>query len=107
VGEEFVSEPITPHAGTFDAAAMAMGTPGLPKGFDWRERSYAIAARLESWKESSPEGGNPNRERYLRRHCYRLRMDDGSEWTVYCLRQAARGGPGKRRWYLLTRCEGR
>ena len=40
--EEFVSEPITPHAGTFDARLMATGTPGLPSGFDWHGASYEI-----------------------------------------------------------------
>ena len=58
--EEFVSEPITPLAGTFDAGAMASGMPGLPSGFEWRGKSFQLVGRLESWKQSAPEGGRGN-----------------------------------------------
>jgi hypothetical protein len=97
---EFVSEPITPHAGTFDAAAMATGLPGLPRGFTWRGAAYRIDEQLETWKASAPEGGRPGGERYLRRHYFRLRMSDGAVWTVYFVRQAPRSGPAKLRWFL-------
>jgi hypothetical protein len=101
--EEFVSEPITPHAGTFDAAAMATGVPGLPTGFAWRGESFTVVERLESWKFSAREGGRAGGELYLRRHCFRLRMSDGAIWTVYFVRQAPRGGSAKVRWFLQTR----
>ena len=94
---EFVSESITPWRGTSDAAAMARAEPGLPKGFDWRAQSYEIVETLDRWKQSGTDMG----EVYLRRHCYRLRMNDGTIWTVYCLRQAPRSGSRKRRWFLL------
>jgi hypothetical protein len=48
---ELVSEPITPHAGTFDAAAMGTGGPGLPTGFTWRDESYEIVDIQSAWKE--------------------------------------------------------
>ena len=98
---EFVSEPITPTAGTFDAAAMATGVPGLPSGFAWRGESYAIVAVLQSWKQSSREGGHAQVELYLRRHYHRLRMSDGTTWTVYFVRQTSRSGSPRRRWFLL------
>lgn len=100
--EEFISEPITPHAGSFETRAMAAGLPGLPTGFDWRGAAYRIVDRLEHWKQSAPEGGRAGGERYLRRHCFRLRMADKTVWTVYFLRQTPRGGSPKTRWFLLS-----
>ena len=100
--QEFVSEPITPHTGTFDATAMATGLPGLPRGFVWRGTAYTVVNELATWKESAPEGGRPGGERYLRRHCFRLRMSDGSEWTVYFVRQTPRSGSAKTRWFLYS-----
>ncbi len=43
MAEEFVSEQIVPAAGTFDPAAMAMGAPGLPARFRWRDTEYTVA----------------------------------------------------------------
>jgi hypothetical protein len=99
---DFVSEPIEPLAGTFDTAAMARAEPGLPRGFRWRDDMYEVIDVLERWKESAPEGGRPGGERYLRRHCFRLRMSDGSTWTVYFTRRTPRSGNRKRRWFLYT-----
>jgi len=99
---EFVSEPIVPRAGTFDTAAMARAEPGLPDAFGWRGDWHDIAAVLETWKASSPEGGRPGGELYLRRHYFKLRMTDGAAWTVYFERQARPGAPAKQRWFLYT-----
>ena len=100
--EEFVSEVITPHAGTFDSGAMATGLPGLPAGFDWRGESYRITTQLESWKQSAPEGGRAGGERYLRRHYFRLHMSDGATWVVYFVRQTPRGTSPRKRWFLYA-----
>jgi hypothetical protein len=100
--EEFVSEPITPEAGTFDAGAMATGVPGLPRGFRWHGTTYQVAALLETWKATAPEGGRAGGEVYLRRHCFRLKMSDASTWTVYFTRQPLRGGSAKNRWFLYS-----
>ncbi|MCP4245979.1 MAG: hypothetical protein GY778_02920 [bacterium] len=97
---EFVSECISPWAGTSDAADMGRGLPGLPRGFDWRDGRYEVVRRLAQWKDSSREGGHAGGELYLRRHYHRLEMSDGSVWTVYFLRQAPRSGSAKRRWFL-------
>ncbi len=95
-----ISEAIRPLAGGFDPAAMAQGEPGLPAGFRWRERTFAVAACERRWKKLGPEskGG----ELYLRRHYFALRMEDGSLWTVYCLRQPSSAGSGRQRWYLYS-----
>ena len=102
MNSDFVSEPITPHGGRFDAAAMGRGEPGLPGGFDWRDEAYEVVERLEAWKESEREKGRAGGELYLRRHCYRLRMSDGSIWTVYFTRQPSPSGSAKARWFLYT-----
>jgi hypothetical protein len=99
---EFVGDTIEPQSGTFDAGAMARGEPGLPRGFKWRGQAFDVVERLEQWKGTSPEGGRSGGEVYLRRHYYKLRMSDGSTWTVYFLRQAPAGGSAKRRWFLYT-----
>jgi hypothetical protein len=102
MAEQFVSESIEPRAGTFDAAGMGRAEPGLPTGFRWRGDWFEIEAVLEGWKASSREGGRASGELYLRRHYYKLRMGDGSGWTVYFERQARPGGSAKRRWFLYT-----
>jgi len=95
-----VSEPIVPEAGGFDPAAMAMGVPGLPGAFVWRGARYGIAACDETWRSLRPEVGGG--ELYVRRHYFTLRMEDGSRWVVYCLRQPSTAGGGRQRWYLYT-----
>lgn len=100
VAAEFVSECITPLSADFDTRAMASGRPGLPGGFRWRDREYRVAEILESWKESGPERGKLAGERYLRRHVWRVRMTDGSLWTVYFVRQPSPGAAQRRRWFL-------
>ena len=99
---ELISEPLTPHAETHGIRSMGIGEPGLPSGFDWRDRSYRIMAVVRAWKHSSREGGRAGGELYLRRHYYELRMEDGTIWTVYFLRQPPKSGNAKARWFLYT-----
>lgn len=95
---EFISEPIKPRQGTFDTHHMGRGEPGLPTAFTWRDEEFAIDERLAMWKESTRDVG----DLYLRRHYYRLRMSDGTIWTVYFTRQTPRTGNPKERWFLYT-----
>jgi DNA polymerase IV len=97
--KRLISESITPLPGTFEAEAMGRGEPGLPAGFTWRDQSYTISACLRVWKQARPEAGG---ELYVRRHYFTVVVQDGSEWTVYCLRQAPQSGSPKRRWYLYS-----
>lgn len=101
MSEEFVSEPIKPVAGTFDATGMTRAEPGFPERFVWREEEYALAEVLEVWKESGPcrSGGS---EQYLRKHWYKIRTQDGLEMTLYFERQARSKGQNKARWWLYT-----
>ena len=100
---ELISEPITPKAGSFDTSRMGRGEPGLPSSFTWRGGSFEIAEELSAWKESSREGGRAQGDLYLRRHYFKLRMSDGSTWTIYFERQTPRTGNPKQRWFLYTR----
>ncbi|MHC4701438.1 MAG: DUF6504 family protein, partial [Planctomycetota bacterium] len=97
MSEEFVSEPIIPVAGTFDAAGMTRGEPGLPSRFLWRDREYEVADVLEAWKESGPcksSGG----EMYLRKHWFKIRTGSGLEMTIYFERQPRTKQQSKKRW---------
>jgi len=99
--EQFVSASLEP-VGAYDTSRMARGEPGLPSGFCWRGVEHRVAGVVETWKESGPcsHGGS---ERYLRKHWYRIAMDDGSIWTVYFDRQARSTRDRKHRWWLYTR----
>lgn len=97
---QFVSELITPVAGTFDAGAMSRGEPGLPTRFTWRGTPYSVADVLTVWTTSSPEAGSG--EMYLRRHWWELRTTSGHVMKLYCERQAKTRRNPKARWYLYT-----
>jgi phosphoribosylglycinamide formyltransferase-1 len=99
--EEFVSEAIEPLDSTFSTSSMAIGEPGLPKRFVWRDREYEVAEVLEQWKESGPCVSGAN-ERYLRKHWYKIRTTDGTEMKLYFERQARSKGQAKARWWLYT-----
>ena len=99
---EFISEPIQPRAGSFDASSMGRGEPGLPRAFAWRSSVYEICAQQRVWKESAREGRTAGGELYLRRHYYRLLMSDDSIWTVYFVRQTSKSGDPRARWFLYT-----
>lgn len=100
--EEFISDAIRALPGQFDTRAMGVGVPGLPVGFAWRGEERRIETRLDQWKQSSPEGGRPGNELYLRRHYFRLRMDDGAIWTVYFVRHTTAGKNPRSRWFLYS-----
>ncbi|QQE11040.1 cytoplasmic protein [Planctomycetota bacterium] len=97
--EQFVSEPITPKPGTFNASAIARGEPGLPTHFTWRKEEYRVDEILEVWKASTAEGGSG--EMYLRRHYFKVRTTSRHVMTLYCERQQKRKN-AKARWFLYT-----
>lgn len=103
--ETFVSEQITPVEGAACAAGMVRGEPGLPTRFVWRDHQYAVTEVVKAWKESGPCKTGCN-ERYLRKHWYTVRTDDGSEMTLYFERQPRSKAQAKQRWWLYTIVEG-
>ncbi|MCB9852314.1 MAG: cytoplasmic protein [Phycisphaerales bacterium] len=99
---EFVSEPVKPDFGTADAASMARGIPGLPTGFTWRDRHYAIRAVLSSWKRSESENHRPSGEKYYRKHYYKVSVDTGEVMTLYAVRHVKVGENPNQRWWLQS-----
>ena len=100
--EQFISEPITPTPGSFDAAAMSRGEPGLPAEFTWRNATYYVARVIRQWKSSTREGGRATGELYLRRHWFTLDTTTGQRMTLYCERQSRSARQAKHRWFLYT-----
>jgi phosphoribosylglycinamide formyltransferase-1 len=103
-GEQFVSEPIQPVAGTGRASSAAIGEPGLPGRFVWRDRTYRVVGVLKKWKRSGP-CRHGSGEMYLRRHYYRIRTDPAMVMTLYCERQARNRSKPKARWFVYTVAE--
>lgn len=95
---EFISEPLHPEPGSFDASGMARGEAGLPSRFEWRGEAYVVAELLEKWKTSSRAQG----ELYLRRHWFKVRTVGGSIMTIYCERKPKPTKTAKQRWWVYT-----
>jgi hypothetical protein len=92
----FISEPITPDA-SFDPLAMARGEPGLPERFRWRGREWIVAEVLETSKEYG-DCKHGSGERYVRRHCFRLRTTNGHVLRIYFQRSFGRARASARWW---------
>ena len=99
--DEFVSEAIEPVEGTFDAAGMTRGEPGLPRRFVWQDTEYQVADVLEKWKEAGPCKSGSS-EMYLRKHWFKIKCTDGSEMVIYFQRQSRSKSNNKKRWWLYT-----
>lgn len=100
---QFISEPIVPERGTFSTELMAQGLASLPAAFTWRNRRYQILECLAHVKQSTPEGGVPGNERYLRRQEFHVRLDSGQAAIIYVQRQPSRGSSpraARQRWFL-------
>lgn len=103
--EKFISEAISPVAGTFDTGAMSRGEPGLPAKFIWRDSEYEIAHIMDKWKETSPckSGG---KEKYVRKHWYVVKATNGIVMKLYFERKPLSKGQRKLRWWLYSIIEG-
>jgi hypothetical protein len=98
--KQFVSESIEPVAGSFITKATAGGEPALPLRFVWRGATYEVAQVLSAWKATGPSKESV-RERYLRKHWFRVLTTTGAEMEIYFERQA-RGRQIRQRWWLAT-----
>ena len=101
MSEQFVSEMIEPVADTTDSAGMAIGEPGLPQHFSWRNRFYEVDEVLARWKKSSPCRNGSN-ERCLRKHWFSVRTTTGDVMKIYFERQSRTVRQAKVRWWLYT-----
>ena len=95
--DRLISEPVAPAAGSFDAAAMASGVPGVPAAFAWRGREYRVARILETGK-SLRSCRNGSGERYINKHYYRVETESGETMTLY----RTRSGSKRDSWILYT-----
>jgi phosphoribosylglycinamide formyltransferase-1 len=96
-GEKLISEPVTPVAGSFDAAAMARGTPGVPTEFIWRGTPYRVKNILGERKtlRGCHHGSG---EQYIDKHFYDIETESGDRMTLY----RTRSGSKKDSWILYT-----
>jgi hypothetical protein len=97
--EQFISAAIQPIAGTFDAARMSAGGPGLPRQFRWGTQTIQIAQVLKSWRETGP-CHHGSGEMYVRKHWFEVLTDAGDTMKIYFQRQT-RSQNNKRRWWLF------
>lgn len=103
--EQFISEPITPEAGSFSTELMARGLAALPGAFTWRDKRYEVVKCIDHFKETSTEGGKAQSDRYLHRQVFVVELDTGEIAKLYVLRQGLSGGSSKakkQRWYLYS-----
>ena len=96
----FISEPIRPDGETFDTARMAVGGPGLPPRFRWKNETIRIARVLRTWRETGP-CDHGSGEAYVRKHWFEVVTDSGQTMTLYFERRA-RAGRTQSRWWLFT-----
>jgi phosphoribosylglycinamide formyltransferase-1 len=98
--EQFISAAIQPITGTFDAARMSTGEPGLPRQFRWGSRTIQIAEVLKTWRETGP-CRHGSGESYVRKHWFEVRTDSGDIMKIYFERQP-RSRRNSSRWRLFT-----
>ena len=99
--EDLVSEPLEPLLDLPAAQPPVAGEPVLPGAFRWRGRVLAIAAVLDSWKESGP-CTHGSGERYLRKHWYHVSINTGETMTLYFERRARSPRERLQRWWLYS-----
>ncbi len=80
---------------------MASGEPGFPWKFIWRDREYTVDRLIEKWKQTA-DCRDGSRERYVRRHWYRVKVRGGEEMNIYFERHARSFGQRKVRWWLYS-----
>jgi phosphoribosylglycinamide formyltransferase-1 len=100
MAEQFISAAIQPIGGTFDAARMSTGEPGLPRQFRWGSQTIQIARVLKTWRETGP-CRHGSGEAYVRKHWFEVLTDCGERMKIYFERQP-RSRRNKIRWWLFT-----
>jgi phosphoribosylglycinamide formyltransferase-1 len=98
----FISEPIKPARATFDAGRMALGEPGVPQEFTWRNRTFKVKKIRRRWRKLGP-CTHGSREMYVRKHFYDIETEDGEVMTVYFDRNPIKGRAGRPRWWLFSK----
>jgi len=102
--ETFVGEAIIPEDVSFAASPMATGKPGLPTQFSWKGNRFSIHQVLEEWKEAG-DFRHGSGERYVRKHWYRIKTNDGQEMKLYFERQGRSSGGSRWRLYSILNAD--
>lgn len=95
--ERLISEPVTPVAGSFNAAAMAAGEPGVPMAFSWRGTDYRVERVIET-RKNLRGCHNGSGEKYVNKHFFTVETTSGEVMTLY----RTRTGSKKDSWILYT-----
>ena len=98
--ESFISQPIKPMPGTFDAGCMAIGEPSLPAEFIWKETLYTVADVLDKWKETRQ--CQRSTEQYVSKHWFLCTTTTGETMKIYFERQLRSKNDLKKRWWLYS-----
>ncbi len=106
MGEKFISEAIKPVADSMDFADTPVGEPPLPRRFVWRGTEYTVDKILESRKEVGRDATHGSKQKYVRKHWFRVRTTSGHVMNIYFERHAKSKAQRKRRWWLYTLVEG-
>lgn len=101
VKESLISESIEPVMEETAERPFLAGEPVLPAAFRWRGVEYRVETILDSWKEYSP-GTRQMPDRYLRKHWFHVRAQDGTEMKIYFERHVRSKGTERARWWLFT-----
>lgn len=91
----FISKPVVPEGGTFDADTMSHGEPSLPSAFRFESQLLRVDVVQKAWRSTKDDRGDT----YLKRHWFQFTTPEGQTAVVYFDRGARRGHS---RWYLYT-----
>jgi phosphoribosylglycinamide formyltransferase-1 len=105
MAERFISEPITPVEGTLNLAETPVGEPPLPQKFIWRDVEYTVDKILDKRKELGRDATHGSKEKYLRKHWFRVRTTSGHTMNIYFERRAKSKAQRLTRWWLYTLVE--
>lgn len=94
---QFVSERISPEAGSFDLSGMSRGEPSLPTAFTWRGQRYRVARTTATRRSMGEDRGDV----YVRRHYYDIETADALRMSLYFERNPS-DRSRRKFWWLYT-----
>ncbi|MDX2111487.1 MAG: DUF6504 family protein [Verrucomicrobiota bacterium] len=97
--ETLLSAPLKPVDTSDVVLAQTVGEPILPRQFQQGKEVLTITSVMEKWKESEVAGCG---DRYVRKHWYKVQIEDGRTAKLYCLRKADSRASAKQRWWLYS-----
>lgn len=100
--DRLISEPLVPRTETSDTSRMAVGEPGLPQEFLWREEAIHITSVIRTWKDTR-RCTHGSTDRYVRRHWYEVATAGHGRLKIYFDRHPRpHKGRKEPRWWLFS-----